>query len=186
MEKAEGILLRMEEAYHQKTNVAKRIIPDVVSYSTLIQGWTLCRCPDAIARADGIAKRLNAMYEAGNDAAKPDAAVQLAIRRVGATSSLSFTSLQVDCNSHIDKRHDDRKSSNDTRLSMQSVIHPEKPPNLIALTKLIQERKTSDAGETAEYILDSLLKLYESSQSEHYLPDGPLFASGKTHTLWMF
>jgi hypothetical protein len=181
MEKAEGILSRMEEAYYQKINVVRRIIPDVVSYSTLIQGWASCRCPDAIVRADGIVKRLHAMYESGNDAAKPDAAVQLAIRKVMASSSTSHQDNGSDGHSNVDTNKDEKDSPYDTRLSMQYLIHPEKPPDLISLTKLIQERKTSDAGETAEYILDRLLKMYESSQSQQYLPDGQLFASGKEH-----
>jgi len=162
MEKAEGILFRMEETY-QKTNSSEYcIVPDVVSYSTVIQGWASCRSPDSIQRADRIAKRLNKMYKSGNAAAKPDQGVDLAVlnakvwhRRWGGHSTGSLMSDEL----------------------VDSIIS-QSPPDLVALTKLIKDRSSSDAGEKAEAIIDRLLVRYEETRNEEMLPDAVMFTSG--------
>lgn len=164
MEKAEAILLRMEETYRNANNTDQCVAPDVVSYSTVIQGWASCRSPDSIQRADMVAKRLNEMYKSGNEAAKPDQGVDLAClnaqvwhRRKKGNRALSTSLMSED--------------------RLDSLIN-RTPPDLIALTKLIKDRRSSDAGEKAEAIIDRLFERYEDTRNEEMLPDAVMFTSG--------
>lgn len=169
MEKAEGLLLRMEEMYKNHNSTDEPcVVPDVVSYSTVIHGWASCRCPDSIQRADNVAKRLNAMHLSGNDAAKPDRGVDLAILN-------SFLWQSKEGNVKAGRRGpfmDDKKR-------VDSLIDCS-PPDLVALTKIMNERRSSDAGERAEAIIDRLLVKYNETRDQAFLPDALMFSSGKS------
>jgi hypothetical protein len=165
MEKAESTLMRMEETYQQNMNSNDCVVPDVVSYSTVIQGWASCRCPDAITRADKIAKQLNKMYRSGNEAAKPDHGVEIAV-----------------LNAKLWNRHNRQETGgrrapiDDTQI--MALVNA-KPPDLVSLTKLIKDWESSDAGAKAEDIINRLLVRYEETQLEEVLPDSNLFTAGK-------
>jgi hypothetical protein len=166
MERAEGLLLRMEETYKSRNSTDHCVVPDVVSYSTVIQGWASCRNPDSIRRADGVAKRLNEMYSSGNEAAKPDEGVDLAL-----------------LNSYLWQGQEGKDKSALTHpfvadKGIASLID-RSPPDLIALTKLMRDRRSSDAGERAEAIIDCLLVRYNETKDRDCLPDAHMFTSGK-------
>lgn len=166
MERAEGLLLRMEETYKSRNSTEDCVVPDVVSYSTVIQGWASCRNPDSIRRADGIAIRLNEMYSSGNEAAKPDEGVDLAL-----------------LNSYLWQGREAKDKSAlahpfVTDKGIASLID-RSPPDLIALTKLMADRRSSDAGERAEAIIDCLLGRYNETRNRECLPDAHMFTSGK-------
>lgn len=165
MEKAEGVLLRMEETYRREKDSHQCIVPDVVSYSTVIQGWASCRCPDSIQRADKIAKRLNEMYRSGNAAAKPDQGVDLAVLNANIWNRQGRKDVGFSGNLMDDKK-------------LMALVNGS-PPDLVSLTKLIKDRRSSDAGEKAEDIIDQLLVRYKESQDEEVLPDGQMFTSGE-------
>lgn len=166
MERAEGLLLRMEDTYKSRNSTEHCVVPDVVSYSTVIQGWASCRCPDSIQRADGIAKRLNSMYSSGNEAAKPDEAVDLAL-----------------LNSYLWQGQEGKEKAALRRpfIAEESIasLVDRSPPDLIALTNLIRDRRSSDAGEQAEAIIDRLLVRYNETRDRDCLPDAHMFTSGK-------
>ena len=164
MEKAEGVLLRMEESYRSQKDSRTCIIPDVVSYTTVIQGWASCRCPDAIFRADMIAKRLNEMHQSGNEAAKPDRGVDVAVLNANIWNRQGRHQFGTD--SDFPDDHDIVAFVNAT------------PPDLVSLSKLIKDWKTSDAGEKAEDIIDRLLIRYKESGDDRILPDAQLFTTG--------
>jgi hypothetical protein len=165
MEKAEGILIRMEETYQREKQTSNCIVPDVVSYSTVIQGWASCRCPDAIIRADKIAKRLNNMHRSGNKAAKPDHGVEIAVLNAKIWNRPNLQETRG-----IRNPIDDRQ--------IMALVNA-KPPDLVSLTKLIKEWESSDAGSKAEDIINRLLMLYEETQADEVLPDSTLFTAGK-------
>lgn len=166
MEKAEGILIFMEETYQKERNSINCIVPDVISYSTVIQGWASCRCPDAIIRADKIAKRLNKMHRSGNEAAKPDHGVEIAVLNAKLWNGPNL------------QESGGRRTPIDDHQIMALVYA--NPPDLVSLTKLIKNWESSDAGAKAEDIIDRLLTRYEESQAEEVLPDSTLFTAGKT------
>jgi hypothetical protein len=165
MEKAEGVLLRMEEAYRREKDSGQCIVPDVVSYTTVIQGWASCRCSEAILRADMIAKRLNEMHLSGNEAAKPDRGVGIAVLNANIWNRQG--------------RHQFGSSGgvmdDDNIMALVNAT----PPDLVSLSKLIKDWKSSDAGEKAEDIIDRLLVRYKETRDEEVLPDAQLFTSGK-------
>jgi len=165
MEKAESLLTRMEEKYRRGKDLRRCIVPDVVSYTTVIQGWASCRSPDAILRADRVAKRLNQMYESGNEAAKADRGVVIALLNANIWSGQELKMF--------------RTSSDFMDQTRMLALVNATTPDMESLSKLIKDMKSSDAGEKAEEIIDLLLARYKDSRNEDCLPDARLFTSGK-------
>ena len=127
MEKAEGILFRMEEIYQREKDSRNCIIPDVVSYTTVIQGWAACRSPDAILRADMIAKRLNKMHLSGNDAAKADRGVGVALLNANIWNGQARKELGIHGNLQ-------------DHTSIETLVNAT-PPDMVSLSKIIKKKK---------------------------------------------
>ena len=112
-----------------------------------------------------IAKRLNDMHSSGNEAAKPDRGVGIAV-----------------LNANIWNRQGSHRFGNDCGVmddeDIMALVNAT-PPELVSLSKLIKDWKSSDAGEKAEGIIDRLLVRYKETRDEEALPDAQLFTSGK-------
>jgi hypothetical protein len=154
MERAEAILIRMEDAFYK--GGSSSVWPDIVTYSTVIFGWTSCRCPNALQRANGVARRLNTMYLSGNEAARPDGGVAFFVG--GSTPDSDLPGL-------VDNQR------------VNALINQSRP-DIKSLTRIIQQdQRASVACETGEAIINALLQKYQDAKEHGFLPDAHLFSA---------
>ena len=115
-----------------------------------------------------IAKRLNKMHLSGNDAAKADRGVGVALLNANIWNGQARKELGIHGNLQ-------------DHTSIETLVNAT-PPDMVSLSKIIKEMKSSDAGEKAEEIIDLLLSRYKYCGSEDVLPDAQLFTSGTSFT----
>ena len=163
--RAEELLETMEQLF-QTGNLT--LPPNVVSFTTVINGWWKSRKQIAPARAERLFKRMTDLYKAGNKSAKPN--------------HVSYVNL---INAIARSRHDDAPQRAEDILyemyDMYKAGNTDVKPNTRLVCMVMdcwQKSGKQNAGLKAEALLDWLTGLYEQHQDKDFEPNQFVYSSG--------
>ena len=166
--RAERILKDMEEAYYGQ-RVGDAMAPNVVSYSTVMNGWAKSGSRQAVEKTNETFERMKAMRNSGNIAAQPN--LFSYVTMIGSIT-----------------KSKEPGSAEKAEKALYSMYHEYKagaiatPPNARLVTSVIdkwQKSEAPDAGERAESLLNWLLQIYQEEQHKSMEPNEYTFNSGK-------
>lgn len=157
-ERAEQVLNRME---------GENVEPNVVSYSTVMDGWAKSRDRDAAAKVEAIFQRMQKMYEKGNSMAKPNL--------------VSYVTL---INAYANDRDgESAQKAQDALFQMYKEYmegNTALKPNTQIISAVIEAWQKSgrrDAGEYAEKLLDWMVSVYQDQKDDSLRPNEYSFSS---------
>ncbi|GKY92195.1 hypothetical protein MPSEU_000190700 [Mayamaea pseudoterrestris] len=164
-QRAELLLRTMERNDNNDTAICA---PSVISYSTVMSGWSKSNEPYAWKRAENILSRMIAKYKAtGDECLAPNAFSYVSLINAYANSRDSRAAAEAD----------------DTLKWMYKEYkagRTDLKPHTKIVTRVIDAYKNSgreDAGRQAEALLDWLLEKYESTQDVDFAPTGYTFSA---------
>ena len=169
--RAERILKDMEESYYGR-RAGDATAPNVVSYSTIMNGWAKSGSRHAVEKTKETFERMKAMRNSGNTDAQPN--LFSYVTMIGSITKSKETG-----------------SAEKAEKALYSMYHEYKagaiatPPNARLVTSVIdnwQKSAAPDAGERAESLLNWLLEVYQEEQHKSMEPDEYTFNSGKWTT----
>lgn len=162
--KAANLLKRMEDEYMNGNGVLK---PNVVSYTTLMNGWVKSNDPQKSEKTTMVFDKMMAMYESGNKAAQPN--------------FVSYVTL-VDCLKTSGGVEAAERAEKILRSMYQTYKLGEsdfKPNAQLVSTVIDMWSKSGDfnSGERAETLLKWLFQIYEEDGDPQLMPSAYPFAS---------
>lgn len=162
--KAVDLLAKMEEEY---VNGSETLKPNVVSYTTLMNGWVKSNDPQKSEKATMIFEKMMEMYKSGNKAAEPN--------------FVSYVTL-VDClkiSGGVEAARQAEKILRSMYQSYQLGDSDFKPNTQLVSTVIALWSKSGDfnAGERAETLLFWLLEIYDKEKEPQLMPSAYPFAS---------
>jgi hypothetical protein len=169
--RAEQILLRMEQSSKQG-GADKVIAPNVVSYSTVMNGWAKSGDKDAVVKATQLFDRMTTMYNSGNPDARPNL--------------FSYSTLLDAISKSGDP--DAPQKAQDIVFMMYNEYkkgHLEVKPNAQIITSLIecwQKSGDPNAGERVDAILNWMINVSKKENDPDLEPNEYTFSSGKEHS----
>jgi hypothetical protein len=166
--RAERILKDMEESYYSR-RAGDRIAPNVVSYTTIMNGWAKSGNRQAVEKTNETFHRMKAMRKSGNSDAQPN--LFSYVTMIGSITQAKEPGSAEKAEQALYSMYEEYKSG---------VIAI--PPNARLVTAVIdswQKSGATDAGERAETLLNWLLEVYQEEQDESMEPNEYTFNSGK-------
>jgi len=166
--RAERILKDMEESYYGR-RAGDATAPNVVSYSTIMDGWAKSGSRHAVEKTKETFERMKAMRNSGNIDAQPN--LFSYVTMIGSIT-----------------KSKEPGSAEKAEKAVYSMYHEYKagaiatPPNARLVTSVIdswQKSAAPDAGERAESLLNWLLQAFQEEQHKSMEPDEYTFNSGK-------
>lgn len=166
--KATEILDKMEEEYRNGNELMK---PNVVSYTTLMNGWVKSDDPEKSTEAMKVFDKMNAMFKSGNKDAKPN--------------FVSYVTL-VDCIVKSGEAGAAERAEEAVKNMYESYSQGDlefRPNTRMVSTVIDCWSKSGDfnAGERAEMLLNWLIEIYEEDRDPELMPGAHSFTSCKSN-----
>lgn len=166
VQQAEHLLRQLEQLYKAGDSLA----PNVVSYSTVMNGYARSREEDAIQKAEQIFDRMQAAYKAGNKKAQPN--MHSYVTLINAYQKSNDPDAAPKAEKALFELYDEYKQGNN-----------ELKPNYQLMTTVIdcwQRSGEGDAGEKAEALLEWMISLYQEKEDKDFEPNSYTFSSAIT------
>lgn len=165
--RGERILNDLEESYYSR-RAGDRIAPNVVSYTTIMNGWAKSGNRQAVEKTHEVFERMKAMHKSGNTDAQPNLVSYVTL--IGSITRSKDPGSAIRAEEALYRMYHDYKLGTITT-----------PPNARLVTAVIdnwQKSGATDAGERAESLLNWLLDVYQKEQDMSMEPNEYTFNSG--------
>jgi len=164
LQRAEQILERMEKAFYEGSFA---VVPNVVSYTTVMNGWAKSKQASAVEKTEEIFQRMVSSYEAGNEEARPN--LFSLVTLINSITKSGRKGAAERAENILFEMYEEFKNGKigvkpDTQL-VSSVID------------CWQKSGDRDAGERAEALLNWLIHIYEETGDEELRPNQFSFTS---------
>ena len=173
--KATELLIQMEDHYKNKNYSMK---PNVISYSTLMNGYAKSNNPDKAKQTKIVFKRMKTMYEAGNHDARPNFVSYVTL--VDSMVKSGRTDAAEQAESIVRTMYEEYTVGSSTTSGRGS---DGVKPNAQLISTVIEcwsKSGHTDAGERAENVLNWMIDIYQHSNNDPTLrPMAFPFASSK-------
>ena len=166
--KAESFLNEMEAAFYDPKARGKPL-PNVVSYSTIMNGWAKSGEQQALVKTKETFKRMETMWKSGNKDAEPNIFSYVSL--IGAITAAKDSDAAEEAEKILYKMYEDYQAGNISTL-----------PSARLVTYVIdcwQKSGAGNAGERAEKLLDWQLEVFQKEGAESLEPDQYTFNTGE-------
>ncbi|KAG7347152.1 PPR: pentatricopeptide repeat domain containing protein [Nitzschia inconspicua] len=162
--RATSLLDEMEQAYKEGND---DLAPDVVSYTTIMNGWIKSSDSASIRKAEKLFQRQKEMARSGNRSAEPNFITYVALVEGIARSDQPNAAIRVErIVRDMYKKYENGESSSKPNAQMIS-----------SAINCWSKSGESDAGEHAESLLNWMIDIYESENDRNFEPNEFAFTS---------